>query len=137
VKELTKGILSTVTDGKIDLGELQNDVDIKEGESILLIGTRSKFIRLIPIEAPEIALLRVCITIDSFEDASRLLLKRMRELKLRLIHSTGFCPLSDRCIWEGYFSGFPEKKMEEFRAWLDKLDMVLETDLHHLHQQRQ
>jgi hypothetical protein len=134
VKELTKGILSTVTDGKIDLGELQNDVDIKEGESILLIGTRSKFIRLIPIEAPEIALLRVCITIDSFEDASRLLLTRMRELKLRLIHSTGFCPLSDRCIWEGYFSGFPEKKMEEFRAWLDKLDMVLETDLHHLHQ---
>lgn len=134
MKELTKGILSTVTDGKIDLGELQNDVDIKEGESILLIGTRSKFIRLIPIEAPEIALLRVCITIDSFEDASRLLLTRMRELKLRLIHSTGFCPLSDRCIWEGYFSGFPEKKMEEFRAWLDKLDMVLETDLHHLHQ---
>ncbi|MBS3793877.1 MAG: hypothetical protein KGY80_03225 [Candidatus Thorarchaeota archaeon] len=134
MKELTKGILSTVTDGKIDLGELQSDVDIKEGESILLIGTRSKFIRLIPIEAPEIALLRVYITIDSFEDASRLLLTRMRELKLRLIHSTGFCPLSDRCIWEGYFSGFPEKKMEEFRAWLDKLDMVLETDLHHLHQ---
>ncbi|MBD3160075.1 MAG: hypothetical protein GF309_14950 [Candidatus Lokiarchaeota archaeon] len=137
MKELTKGILTTVLDGKIDLGELQNDVGINEGESILLIGTRSKFIRLIPIEDPEIALLRVCIAIDSFEDASHLLLKRMRNLKLKLIHSTGFCPLSDRCIWEGYFSGFPEDKMNEFRTWLDTLDMVLETELHHLHQQRQ
>lgn len=133
MKELTKGILATVLDGKINLGALQDDIGIKEGETLLLIGTRSKFIRLIPVQDTEITLLRVSITVSSFEDTSGLLLKRMRELKLRLIHSTGFCPLSDRCVWEGYFSGKPEDKLEEFRAWLEELEVVLETELHHLH----
>lgn len=134
MKKLTNGILATVLDGKISLGALQNDVGLKEGETVLLIGTRSNFIRLIPVQNSEISLLRVCVMVSSFEEVSHLLLKRMRELKLRLIHSTGFCPLSDKCVWEGYFSRKPEDKMEDFRGWLDQLDVVLETELHHLHE---
>jgi hypothetical protein len=128
MKELTSGSISIVTDGAISIRAHQEASGIENGSYVLIIRSRSGFLRVIPLEDGYTVQVRASLSLSAFAHASRKLYEQIRKAGLRLLHSTGFCPLEDSCIWEGYFHVRERSKVEEFVTWLHELDVVLEAE---------
>ncbi|MCK5152254.1 MAG: hypothetical protein KAQ65_10445 [Candidatus Thorarchaeota archaeon] len=131
MKRLTEGSISLVQDGKISIEEHQKSADIPDGSDVLVIRSRSGFLRIIPVHDGLAFQVRVSLDLASFTQTSRLLYETIRNMNLKLLHSTGFCPFEDEnyCIWEGYFLSQDRDNIEEFVEWLRGLEVVLEVDL--------
>ena len=84
--------------------------------------------RVIPLDDGYTVQVRASLNLNAFTQASREVYEKIRKTGLRLLHSTGFCPLEESCIWEGYFHVSERSKVEEFVAWLRKLDVVFEVE---------
>jgi hypothetical protein len=129
MKRLTEGSISSVQDGKISVEEYMKSAGIPEGSDVLIIRSRSGFLRVIPVHEGLAFQVRVSLDLASFTQTSRLLYETIRNMNLKLLHSTGFCPFEDSCIWEGYFLVEKRDNIEEFVEWLRGLEVVLEVDL--------
>ncbi|MHA1906241.1 MAG: hypothetical protein ACW98Y_03025 [Candidatus Thorarchaeota archaeon] len=129
MKRLTEGSISSVQDGKISIKEHQQNAAILDGSDVLIIRSRSGFLRVIPVHDGLAFHVRVSLDLASFTQTSRLLYETIRNMNLKLLHSTGFCPFEDSCIWEGYFLVEKRDNIEEFVEWLRGLEVVLEVDL--------
>jgi hypothetical protein len=132
MNQLTEGIVSRVKDGSIRIKGFSGDLQIKDGAHVLIIGTKSGFLRIIPIETDQISHIRIVMTLDGFREAAKTIFNKIRKLKLVLVHSTGFCPREEDCVWEGYFSVEERDKIEEFFGWTNSLDPVITTDISYL-----
>ena len=128
MKELTDGSISEIRDGQISIESHMKSAGMKNGADVLIIRSRSGFLRVIPFDSGHITQVRVSLDLDSFTQASRALYERIRNSEIRLLHSTGFCPLEDSCIWEGYFNIEKKENIEEFVEWLRSMDVVLEVE---------
>lgn len=128
MKELTSGSISTVTDGAISIQAHQMASGIENGSHVLIVRSRSGFLRVIPLDDGYTVQVRASLNLNAFTQASREVYEKIRKSGLRLLHSTGFCPLEESCIWEGYFHVSEKSKVEEFVAWLRKLDVVFEVE---------
>ena len=129
MKRLTEGSISLVQDGMISIREHQKSAEIFDGSDVLIIRSRSGFLRVIPVHDGLAFQVRVSLDLASFTQTSRLLYKTIRNMNLKLLHSTGFCPFEDSCIWEGYFLVEKRDNIEEFVKWLRGLKVVLEVNL--------
>ncbi len=129
MKRLTEGSISQVQDGKISIKEHQDSAEVPDGSDVLIIRSRSGFLRVIPVQDGLAFQVRVSLDLASFTQTSRLLYETIRNMNLKLLHSTGFCPFEDSCIWEGYFLVGKRDNIEEFVEWLRGLEVVLEVDL--------
>ena len=129
MKRLTEGSISLVQDGKISIEEHQKSADIPDGSDVLVIRSRSGFLRVIPVHDGLAFQVRVSLDLSSFTQTSRLLYETIRNMNLRLLHSTGFCPFPRDCKWEGFFLVKDRDNIEEFIEWLRGLEVVLEVDL--------
>lgn len=132
MNRLTEGRVSVVKDGSIRIKGFSVDLQIKNGTHVLVIGTHSGFLRIIPIESENIAHVRVVMTLEGFRDTAKIIFDKLRKLKIALVHSTGFCPREEDCVWEGYFSVEERDKIEEFFAWIDTLDPVMNSEIIYL-----
>ncbi len=132
MKEVTDGSISEIRDGQISIEPHMKSAGMENGTDVLIIRSRSGFLRVIPVDLGFIAQVRVSLDLDAFTQASRALYERIRNSEIRLLHSTGFCPLEDSCIWEGYFNIEKKENIEEFVEWLRSLDVVLEVEILYL-----
>ena len=132
MKELTEGILSTVTEGKVALKTLQKSMKIKNGAPVLVIGTKSNFLRVILLSHDEVAHIRVSLGLTGFKETARSLLSGIKSRELQLIHSTGFCPLRDSCVWEGYFVADEKDRIQDLCKWVRKLPGISDVSLKYL-----
>ena len=132
MKRLTEGIVSVVEDGKITIGSIQDVVEIKDGSRVLVIGTKGKFLRIIPIHDSDIMLVRVNMLLNAFSETAREIFTSIKDRKMKLLHSTGLCPMKEFCVWEGYFHADNPDKIEEFTDWVKSMDSVLEVEFIHL-----
>ncbi len=128
MKELTSGSISVVTEGAISIQAHQKASRIENGSHVLIVRSRSGFLRVIPLDNGYTVQVRASLNLNAFAQASREVYEQIRTTGLRLLHSTGFCPLEESCIWEGYFHVREKSKVEEFVAWLHKLDVVLDVE---------
>ncbi len=128
MKQLTEGSVSKITDGMISIKQHLNAIGLQDKSEVLIIRSRSGFLRVIPIISNFTVHVRVSLDLGSFTEASHILYARIRQSDIRLLHSTGFCPLEDSCLWEGYFAIQDKDKIEEFIAWLRSLDVVHEVE---------
>ena len=128
MKELTSGSISIVTEGAISIQAHQKASGIENGSHVLIVRSRSGFLRVIPLDDGYTVQVRASLNLNAFTQASREVYEKIRKTGLRLLHSTGFCPLEESCIWEGYFHVSERSKVEEFVAWLRKLDVVFEVE---------
>ncbi|MFW9907090.1 MAG: hypothetical protein ACFFEF_00835 [Candidatus Thorarchaeota archaeon] len=129
MKELTEGSISRVINGMISIRDFQESVNIQDGSVVLIVRSRSGFLRVIPISGGSACHVRVSLDLTSFTSTSRMLYDTIREMDLRLLHSTGFCPFENVCIWEGYFLVKERSNIEEFIKWLRGLNVVLEIEI--------
>ena len=129
---LTEGSISTVDNGTIDISAVKDYISLEEGATVLVIGTRSRFIRVIPIKEKQIALIRLRMDLEGFADIGRMIFQSIRNRSLELVHSTGFCPIKDECYYEGYFTVGQRDNIEEFVAWVRTLASILHVELAYL-----
>ena len=127
MKKLTEGSVTQVDDGKISILEHQESALIPDGTNVLVIRSRSGFLRVIPVSQGFTYHVRVSLDLDSFTQTSRTLYETIRKKNLKLLHSTGFCPFEDSCIWEGYFLVPKRDNIEEFISWLRGLEVILDV----------
>jgi hypothetical protein len=132
VRELTEGVVSRVVNGKIDLKGLQKSMGIKTNSAVLIVGTRSTFLRVILLPAAEVAHISVSLSLVGFKDTAREMLNGIKQRNLQIVHSTGFCPLQDVCIWEGYFVVDDRKVVEELSTWIGQLKKIKGVQLSYL-----
>ena len=132
MKELTDGSISEIRDGLISIEPHMKSASMKNGSDVLIIRSRSGFLRVIPFDSGHIAQVRVSLDLDAFTQASRAVYEQIRNSDIRLLHSTGFCPLEDSCIWEGYFNIEQKENIEVFVEWLRSMDVVLEVEILYL-----
>ncbi|MFW9918493.1 MAG: hypothetical protein ACFFED_02770 [Candidatus Thorarchaeota archaeon] len=132
MKELTDGSISEVKDGRILIEPHMKSAGISNGSDVLIIRSRSGFLRVIPLESEFTTQVRVSLDLNAFTQASRLVYEKIRKSEIKLLHSTGFCPMEDSCIWEGYFNISKKDNIEEFVEWLRAMDVVLAVELIYL-----
>ncbi len=128
MNSLTTARVSIIKDGSIDLKGLEEAIGISPTSNALLIGTASKFIRIIPIHSSSILHVRVSFSGHDFSNAARGVLQKLKNLGVSMVHSTGFCPIADACLWEGFFEGTYKSKIDEFVSWLKDQELVLEVE---------
>ena len=95
MKSLTIAKVSQVRGGHIDLHGLEKVLGVPDGGQVLLVGTSSKFIRVIPVSSSAVIMLRVAFYLSDFAVSARQVLKVLKGMGVSMIHSTGFCPVSD------------------------------------------
>ncbi|TXT57648.1 MAG: hypothetical protein BAJATHORv1_10351 [Candidatus Thorarchaeota archaeon] len=132
MKHLTESIMSSVENQSIGIRDISDWLGIVDGQKVLVIGTRSEFLRIYPIAESEVVLVRVALTLEGFRTSARTIIDKMRTIDLHLIHSTGFCPLQDYCVWEGYFAISLRDKIEEFSDWVREQSPVIDIELKYL-----
>ncbi len=132
MKKLTEGMVSVVEDGKIAIGKIQDVVEIKDGSRVLVIGTKGKFLRILPIFDSDIMIVRVNMLLNAFSETAREIFTSIKDRKMKLMHSTGLCPMKEFCVWEGYFQADNRDMIEEFTEWVKSIDSVLEVERIHL-----
>lgn len=129
MKKLTDGSVTKVEGGKISIVEHQESAKIPDGTNVLVIRSRSGFLRVIPVSKGSAYQVRVSLELASFTQTSKTLYETIRKMNMKLLHSTGFCPFEDSCIWEGYFLVTNRNNIEEFVRWLRGLEVVLEVEM--------
>ncbi|NWF96795.1 MAG: hypothetical protein HXY34_11695 [Candidatus Thorarchaeota archaeon] len=132
LKELTEGLVSLVRGCSIDLKHLGSTVGLTDGSPVLIVATKSGFLRVIPVASRHIAQIRIAFTLSRFRHSAHSLLSLIRGREMQMVHSTGFCPMHDRCIWEGYFLAGERDKIEELCALVRKMDDVLGVEVTYL-----
>ncbi|MHA1903694.1 MAG: hypothetical protein ACXADL_00660 [Candidatus Thorarchaeota archaeon] len=132
MKKLTEGIVSVVENGTIAIRKIQDVVEIKDGSRVLVIGTKGKFLRILPIHDSDVMLVRVNMLLNAFSETAREIFTSIKERKMKLLHSTGLCPMKEFCVWEGYFQADNQEKIEEFTEWVKSMESVLEVEFIHL-----
>lgn len=128
LKHLTEGAITEVQKGVINIGNLLETVEIIEGARVLIIGTKSRFLRVFPVSEDEVWMVRICMSLEGFSEIGRQIFSEIKTRGISLVHSTGFCPIKDECFWEGYFSIGNRDKIEEFTAWLRSLESIIEVE---------
>ncbi len=132
MKRMTEGIVSLMESTRVNIGNLCSVVGLHDGAPVLVIATRSNFLRLIPISTRHVAQIRVSFDQNLFRQAARVVLSEIRQRELQMVHSTGFCPLKDCCIWEGYFALTTKENIDEILSWIKKQDGVLDAEVQYL-----
>ncbi|MHA1215812.1 MAG: hypothetical protein ACTSPX_00605 [Candidatus Thorarchaeota archaeon] len=132
MKSLTIAKVSQVRGGHIDLHGLEEVLGVHDGGEVLLVGTSSKFIRVIPVSSSAVIMLRVAFYLSDFAVSARQVLKVLKGMGVSMIHSTGFCPMDDYCLWEGFFESHFETQISQFVEWLKSHDTVLDVELERL-----
>ena len=132
MKRITEGSLSEITDGAIQIERHLGQSGLENGSRVLIIQSRSGILRVIPLVSDIVAQVRISLDLESFTIASRNVYDKIKNSQMRLLHSTGFCPLEDSCIWEGYFNLPQKNKIEEFVEWLRKMEVVREVHIDYL-----
>ncbi len=128
LKHLTTSVVSRLQDGNLDLRGVADAVGIKSGSHVLLVGNRSGTIRIIPLESGSAIELRVEFSLTAFPESARKVLAKVKQFGLSILHSTGFCPVEDCCIWEAFFEGPHESRVDELVAWLNEQDAVMNVE---------
>ncbi|MBD3406680.1 MAG: hypothetical protein GF411_11245 [Candidatus Lokiarchaeota archaeon] len=137
MKHLTESVISLVDSQSIDIKGIGDFTGFTDQQKVLVIGTRSEFLRVYRVKESEVVLLRVALTLDGFRTSARSIIEKMRNIDLHLIHSTGFCPLRDYCVWEGYFEISLREKIEVFHAWVREQPSVIDIELKYLTSNKQ
>ncbi|UCE09825.1 MAG: hypothetical protein JSW61_12760 [Candidatus Thorarchaeota archaeon] len=119
-------------DGTVDISGVASYVGLEEGSKVLVVSTKSGFLRVIPVSTPEISIVRMRMALNGFPEIGRYVFEEMKKRKLELVHSTGFCPISEECVYEGYFLSTQRNEIEEFSKWLESLDSMLSVEVTHL-----
>ncbi|TFG10903.1 hypothetical protein EU538_00410 [Candidatus Thorarchaeota archaeon] len=132
LKTLTKGRLTEVRDGHLLLGSFASDMDIDDGSSVLVIGTKSRFLRVIGVDRDLVVLIRVSFSLEGFTESAKEVFSEIKSRSIAMVHSTGFCPFEDSCVWEGYFSPEPKDNIEELARWIEKRPSVLGVEIERL-----
>ncbi len=132
MKRITEGSLSEIKNGTIQIENHLGQSGLENGAKVLIIQSRSGILRVIPLVDDIVAHVRLALELDAFTTASRKVYDKIKNSEVRLLHSTGFCPLEESCVWEGYFGISEKVKIESFMDWLSKLDMVIDTDVAYL-----
>ncbi|MCF2136047.1 MAG: hypothetical protein K9W43_02305 [Candidatus Thorarchaeota archaeon] len=132
MKSLTTAKVSTIKDGAIHLKGLEQVLGIGAENKVLLIGTASKFIRVIPLKGPRVIQIHASFSSSDFSDAARSVLQKLKALGMSMVHSTGFCPIDDACFWEGFFEDVYGDRIDEFVNWLREQNAVLEVTINTL-----
>jgi ACT domain-containing protein len=132
IMRITEGSLSEIEDGMIYVGDHLGQSELENGSKVLIIQSRSGILRIIPLVDEIVGQVRVSLELNSFTGASRQVYDRIKNSDIRLLHSTGFCPLEESCIWEGYFNVSDKAKLESFVDWLRNMEMVLNVEIVYL-----
>ncbi|MHA1960159.1 MAG: hypothetical protein ACW99U_08015 [Candidatus Thorarchaeota archaeon] len=130
---LTEGVVTEVNNGMVDIARLLSSAGFKDGSRVLVVSTKSGFLRVIPVSTREISLIRMRLALSGFPDNGRYVFEEMKKRGLEIVHSTGFCPISEECFYEGYFLTRQRNKIEEFSEWLEGLDSMLSVEVSYLH----
>jgi hypothetical protein len=129
VTTLTDGVVSRVKDGMISIKTHQQSTGMTDGTSVLLIRSKSNFLRVLPVRDEVIAKVCISLKLESFVEMSKDLYEQVKQLGIHLIHSTGFCPMATECLWEGYFGDNRRDKIEDLANWLRARDSVHEVSV--------
>ena len=131
LEKLTKASVTPVTESMISIAEHTEAIGLVEGMNVLIISSKSNFLRVIPLPKGSSYQIRVAMELDSFTITARELYGKVKQLDLRVLHSTGFCPLDDVCLWEGYFLATETSNIDKFTDWLRSNNSVraVETTL--------
>ncbi|MHA1247921.1 MAG: hypothetical protein ACTSPE_11385 [Candidatus Thorarchaeota archaeon] len=132
MKSLTIAKVSQLRGGHINLHGLEEVLGVPDGGQVLLVGTSSKFIRVIPVSGSAVLMLRVAFRLSDFAVSARQVLKVLKGMGVSMIHSTGFCPMDEYCLWEGFFESDFETQISQFVEWLKSHDAVLDVELERL-----
>ncbi|TFF92318.1 hypothetical protein EU545_01270 [Candidatus Thorarchaeota archaeon] len=132
LKTLTRGTVTTFDNGHLRLGSFARKMGIADGDPVLVIGTKSRFLRVIGVESNLVVLIRVSYALEGFSDSAREVFTEIKNRSIEMVHSTGFCPLEDSCIWEGYFSPETKDKIEKFASWIRSRHSVLGVETEYL-----
>ncbi len=132
MRRMTKGIVTQLQSTRVDLGDLGSMVGLHDGIPVLVIATKSNFLRLIPIPSRHVAQLCVAFDLDLFRESARVVLSEIRRRDLQMVHSTGFCPLKDCCVWEGYFAFDASESVESLMNWVRSQSGVLDVEVQYL-----
>ncbi len=132
LKTLTKGKVTRVEEGKLLLGDFGLEMGINDSTPVLVIGTRSHFLRVIGLDRELVVLIRVSFSLEGFTESAKEVFSEIKKRSMDMVHSTGFCPLEDSCIWEGYFSVETNHKIEEFANWIRSHASVLDVESDYL-----
>ena len=132
LKKLTHGSISLIKDGGIKITGHQETLSLLDESHALIISSRSKFLRVIPIPSEIAVMIRVSIDLESFTETARILYSEVKNRDIQILHSTGFCPLKDHCLWECYFTANERNKVEKFIEWIRDLKAVQEAEITYL-----
>lgn len=77
-------------------------------------------------------MVRVAMDLESFTETARTLYSEVKQRDIEILHSTGFCPFDEYCLWESYFSADDHNKIEEFINWIRGLKPVQELEITYL-----
>jgi hypothetical protein len=132
IRRLTKGTISPIDQGSISISGHLKELNIEKGARMLLISSKSNFIRAIPLGEGTPALLRVSLSLDLFAKSAKVLYAHIKEEGLNIVHSTGFCPLEEYCVWEGYFLLSSSNELSSLIDWSDQQEGVLDTEVESL-----
>ncbi len=132
LKILTHGSISLIKDGRVSITGHQETLGLLDDSYALIISSRSKFLRIITLPSEVAVMIRVSIDLESFTETARILYSEVKNRSIQILHSTGFCPLKDYCLWECYFTSVERNKVEEFIEWIRGLDAVQEAEIIYL-----
>ena len=132
IRRLTKGTISLIDQGSISISGHMKKLNIENGTRMLLISSKSNFIRAISLGEGTPALLRVSLSLDLFAKSAKVLYAHIKEEGLNIVHSTGFCPLEEYCVWEGYFLLSSSNELSRLIDWFDEQEGVLNTEVESL-----
>ncbi|MHA1928200.1 MAG: hypothetical protein ACTSV2_06445 [Candidatus Thorarchaeota archaeon] len=132
LRKLTNGTVSLVDNGVISIVAHQQERDYSDQSNVLVISSKSKFLRVIPIPEGPVLMIRVAMDLELFTETARTLYSEVKQRDIEILHSTGFCPFDEYCLWESYFSAEDPNKIEEFINWIRGLKPVQELEITYL-----
>ncbi|MHA1882521.1 MAG: hypothetical protein ACTSUO_05695 [Candidatus Thorarchaeota archaeon] len=132
LRKLTNGTVSLVDNGVISIVAHQQERDYSDQSNVLVISSKSKFLRVIPIPEGPVLMIRVAMDLELFTETARTLYSEVKQRDIEILHSTGFCPFDEYCLWESYFSAEDQNKIGEFINWIRGLKPVQELEITYL-----
>ncbi len=132
IRRLTRGTISPIDQDSISISGHMEELNIEKGTRMLLISSKSNFIRAIPLGEGTPTLLRVSLRLDLFAKSAKVLYDHIKDEGLNIVHSTGFCPLEEYCVWEGYFLLSSSNELSSLIDWFDEQEGILNTEVESL-----
>ncbi len=128
IQEISLGECRELKDGKVDIPTHMLDrLNLRDGDRLVVIFIPERNqLRVMKVEEE---LQKLTVSCKDIYETTSGITQKLVKAKVNIVHTTGFCFVEGKCIWEGFLSETEEGTLENMINEIRKMENVYNVDL--------